>query len=230
MSQMRTRNFNPKSERRRSQMHPLFKRHPKFLGFVNFISKWVLLAEGLVGIVDIAQNWREIAASPLGFLTAFNHKDGLITNHIASIAVVSAVALIFFFQGGILKYDNAFRKACWIGLIIAVHENLWWITHLFFLRGQSAGAYMFYGFLNYPMFMLVLYILAFGWGKRETVLLAAMIVFYIGWGLMGFHITSDVTGNTIWVNSIMTNVTESLSWAYVCAVGVVTYLLRRPKT
>ena len=204
-------------------MHPIFTKHPKLLSFSNFLAKWILFTEGLVGIVDIFDNWSEITASPWGFFAAFNHKNGLITNHIASIAIISFVALYFFFEGGILNYDGALEKGLWITLLIAVHETLWWCTHLFFLNGQAWQSYIFYGGLNYPTFLFVLYVLVFGWGKRETILLACMGVFYVAWGLMGFHITSDVTGTTIWVHDILTNVTESLSWVYVCITGVLIY-------
>ena len=211
-------------------MHPFLVRRPRLLSFANFISKWLLLAEGLVGLVDVINNWKEIVTSPYGILIAFNHKGDLITNHIASIAAISIVALFFFFEGGFLKYDGAFNKICWIALIIGIHENLWWATHLFFLRGQDFGAYLFFGSLNYPMFMLVFYIVAFGWGKRETILLGAMMAFYFVWALNGFHVTSDVTGNTQWLNDLVTNVTESLSWVYVCIVGAACYLLKRRRS
>lgn len=205
-------------------MHPLFKKHPKLLGFANFVSKWLLLAEGMVGVVDIAQNLREITASPLGILTAFNHKNDLITNHIASIAAVSAVALFFFFEGG-FTYEGSFEKMVWVALIIGIHENIWWVTDFFFVHGVEPLKFLYFAAFNYPMFMLVFYILAFGWGKRETILTVLMGVYYVVWAWMGFHITSDVLGNTIWVTNIPTNVTESLSWIYICIFGILTYYL-----
>ena len=214
-------------------MHPLLTKHPRLLGFADFISKWVLVAGALVGVAEVIEYWK-ILDSPTKFLTAFNLKNGQATNHISSIVSLSILCAVLVFYGG-LSYKNSLKSACWVGLVIALHETLWWITNWFFISSEyvhvsipSITTYIYYAASNYPSFFLVIYVVIFGWGKRETILLGAVACLYIFWAYMGFHVTSDVPlGWTIWRSNLQTNLIESGGWLYCAVIAALCYLLHR---
>lgn len=111
------------------------------------------------------------------------------------------------------KYGFFYCTVC--GLFVAcIHEIAWYIVDTIVYGFSYLMLPPFNGshYLDLSIVILPIYFWMNGFRKRDLYFIGFVAIVYILWASIGFPITLNAYGETVWYNSLFVNGVEDLSW------------------
>ncbi len=139
----------------------------------------------------------------------------------------SSHAVSYLFAFGLMLLVAVFEKNPWKGYvyggsIIAIHELLWYFIYPFFypITWQNVIYY-----LPFQIFLISLLLVATYYEGYSFMFMCVIAwSFYFGWVALGFPITLDYIGKTVWYANRMVNNIEIGSWIIFSFAGIYNYM------
>jgi hypothetical protein len=119
-----------------------------------------------------------------------------------------------------IKMRNFIYPALWVGFIIGVTEYSWWISYIIahfqtiMITAQWQRIYFSNELTAVYAVIIISYSIIKGFDKRDILWIGTLCIFFAGWILLGFPITYDFNGPTIYLHTLWVNGIEVAHWVY----------------
>jgi hypothetical protein len=147
-----------------------------------------------------------------------NILDDIIFTKIASHHLTDIMSMWISYYILVFKLKSWIFPLLMVTFVIAVHEYGWWISYIFahiaiIWGNQQWEQIYFSNNLTLIYFFCILGYFEFkGWSRQEFKWIAYMICMYTFWILIGFPVTDDFNGLTIYAHNIYVILLEEFSW------------------